>query len=97
LLFLCNACFSLLWFFKFSFVGPPILVSRLDLSEEGPIDGAPAPADSEAPEASENQDGDEAEGSLEESDSNLSPSPANSEEKSPEKKWKRTDTSQTYP
>jgi hypothetical protein len=66
------------------------LVSRPHLPEEGPIDADPAPADSEAPEAGENEDGDEAEGSLEESDSTLSPPPSNSEDKGAEKKRKRT-------
>jgi hypothetical protein len=48
----------------------------------------PAPDGSEALEADENQDGDEAEGSLEESGSTTSPPPANSEDKGLEKKRK---------
>jgi hypothetical protein len=65
------------------------LVSRPHLPEEGPIDANCALADSEAPEAGKNQDGDEADESLEESDSTTSPPPANSEDKGLEKKWKR--------
>jgi hypothetical protein len=49
------------------------MASRPPLLEEGPIIAEVAPADSEAPEADENLDGDGAEGSLEESDSTLSP------------------------
>jgi hypothetical protein len=65
------------------------LVSRPHLPEEGPIEADPAPTSSEAPEANENQDGDEAEGSLEESDSTTSPPPAVSEDRDLEKKRKR--------
>jgi hypothetical protein len=49
------------------------LVSRPHLPEEGPIEADPIPAGPEAPEADGNQDRDEAEGSLEESDSTTSP------------------------
>jgi hypothetical protein len=49
------------------------LVSCPHLPEEGPIEADLAPTGSEAPEANENQDRDEAEGSLEESDSSMSP------------------------
>jgi hypothetical protein len=42
-----------------------ILTSRPPLPEEGAIVAEVAPADSEAPEAFKNQDGDEAKGSLE--------------------------------
>jgi hypothetical protein len=65
------------------------LVSRPHLPEEGPIEADPAPAGFEAPEADENQDGDEAEGSLEESDSTTLPSPVVSEDRDLEKKRKR--------
>jgi hypothetical protein len=65
------------------------LVSRPHLPEEGPVEADPVPAGSEAPEADENQDGDEAEGSLEESDSTTSPLPAVSEDRDLEKKRKR--------
>jgi hypothetical protein len=65
------------------------LVSRRHLPEEGPIQADPAPVSSEAPEADKSQDGDEAEGSLEESDSTTSPPPAISEDRDLEKKRKR--------
>jgi hypothetical protein len=65
------------------------LVSHPHLPEEGPIEADPAPACSEAPEADENQDGDEAEGSLEERDSTTSPPPAVSKDRDLEKKRKR--------
>jgi hypothetical protein len=67
------------------------LVSGPPLPEEGPIQADPAFAASEAPEADEGQDGDDAEISQEDSDSTSSPPPANSEEKSLEKKRKRLD------
>jgi hypothetical protein len=51
------------------------LISRPHLPEEGPIEADPAPVSSEAPEAGENQDGDEAKGSLEESGSTTLPPP----------------------
>jgi hypothetical protein len=65
------------------------LVSRPHLPKEGPIEADPAPTGSKAPEADENQDGDEAERSLEESDSTMSPPPAVSKDKDLEKKRKR--------
>jgi hypothetical protein len=65
------------------------LASRPPLPEEGPINAEVAPADSGAPEACENQDGDEAEGSLEGSDSTLLPSLAECEAQGAEKKRKR--------
>jgi hypothetical protein len=65
------------------------LVSHPHLPKAGPIEVDPAPVSSEAPEADENQDGDEAEGSLEESDSTTSPPPADSEDRGLEKKRKR--------
>jgi hypothetical protein len=64
------------------------LTSRPPLPEEGPINAEVAPADSEAPEADENLDGDGAKGSLEESDSTLSPPLAESEAQGSEKKQK---------
>jgi hypothetical protein len=67
------------------------LVSRPHLPEEGPIEANPAPVSSEAPDAGEHQDEDEAEGSLEESGSTTSPPPANSKEGGLEKKRKHTD------
>jgi hypothetical protein len=65
------------------------LASRPPLPEEGPINAEVAPTNFEVPEACENQDGDEAEGSLEGSDSTLSPSLAESEAQGAEKKQKR--------
>jgi hypothetical protein len=64
------------------------LASRPHLPEEGPINAEVDPADSEAPEACENQDGDEAKGSLEGSDSTLSSLLAESEAHGMEKKKK---------
>jgi hypothetical protein len=65
------------------------LASRPPLLEERPINAEVAPVDSKAPEACENQDGDEAEGSLEGSYSTLSPPLAESEAHGSEKKGKR--------
>jgi hypothetical protein len=62
--------------------------SRPPLPEEGPIAAEVAPADSEGPEAFENRDGDGAEGSLEGSDSTLSPPPAEYENQGADKKRK---------
>jgi hypothetical protein len=67
------------------------LASHPPLPEEGPISAKPAPADSEAPEAGDNQDGDEDEGSLEGSDSTLSAPLAESEAQGVEKKRKRVE------
>jgi hypothetical protein len=67
------------------------LVSRPHLPEEGAINAEPARADSEAPKAGDNQDEDEAEGSLEGSDSTLSPPPAKSKTQGAEKKRKRAE------
>jgi hypothetical protein len=64
------------------------LTSRPPLPEEGPINAEPAPADSRAPEAGKNQDGDEYEGALEGSDSTLLPPLAESETQLAEKKQK---------
>jgi hypothetical protein len=64
------------------------LASRPPLPEEGPIAAEVAPADSEAPKAFENLDGDGAEGPLEGSDSTLSPPPAVSEVHGSNKKQK---------
>jgi hypothetical protein len=64
------------------------LVSRPHLPEEGPIQADPAPASSEAPEVDESQNEDDAKESREESDSTMSPSPANSEDRDLEKKRK---------
>ena len=64
------------------------LASRPPLPEEGAITAKVTPADSEALEAFENQDEDGAEGSLEGSDSTLSPPPAESENQGADKKRK---------
>jgi hypothetical protein len=71
--------------------GHQFLVSRPPLLEEELIQADPASATSEAPEADEGQDGDDAKVSREESSSTLSPSPANSEEPSLDKKRKCLD------
>jgi hypothetical protein len=67
------------------------LVSRPPLPEEGPIQADPASAASEAPKADDDQDGDDAEFSREESGSMSSPRPAYSEEPNLDKKRKRLD------
>jgi hypothetical protein len=64
------------------------LISRPHLPEEGPIQADLAPASSKAPEADEIQDGDDAKESREESDSTMSPPPANSNDGNLEKKRK---------
>jgi hypothetical protein len=65
------------------------MASHPPLPEEGPINVEVAPTDSEALEACENLDGDRDDGSLEESDSTLSPPLAEFEAQGPEKKRKR--------
>jgi hypothetical protein len=67
------------------------LVSRPPLLEEGPIQADPVSAASEAPEADDCQDGDDAEISREESRSTSSPPPTCSEEPSLDKKRKHLD------
>jgi hypothetical protein len=67
------------------------LTSCPHLLEEGPINVEVAPADSEAPEAGDNQDRDEVEGYLEGSDCTLSPPLAESEAQGAEKKRKCTE------
>jgi hypothetical protein len=64
------------------------LASRPPLPKEGPIDVEPALANSRAHKACENQDGDEAEGSLEGNNSTLLPPLAESEAQGAEKKRK---------
>jgi hypothetical protein len=68
--------------------GHQFLVSHPPLPEEGPIQANPVSATSEAPEADEGQDEDDAKVSLEESSSTTSPPPANLEEPSLDKKRK---------
>jgi hypothetical protein len=67
------------------------LVSHPPLPEEGPIQADPTSTASEAPEADDGQDRDDAKISREESGSTLSPPPAFSEEPSLDKKRKRLD------
>jgi hypothetical protein len=62
------------------------MASHPPLPEEGPINAEVAPADSEAPEAGANLDGDGPKGSLEESDSTLSPPAAETISQGSEKK-----------
>jgi hypothetical protein len=71
--------------------GHQFLISHPPLPEEGPIQDDPAFAASEAPEADDGQDGDDAKVSREESGSTLSPPPTNSGEPSLDKKRKRLD------
>jgi hypothetical protein len=65
------------------------LVSRPPLPEEGPLPADLASAVSEAPEAKENQDGDDVEISEDETSSMTSPPPALSEDLVVDKKRKR--------
>jgi hypothetical protein len=67
------------------------LVSHPPLPEEGPIHVDPASTASEAPEADNGQDGDDAKISREESGSTSSPPPAFSKEPSLDKKRKHLD------
>jgi hypothetical protein len=71
--------------------GHQFLVSHPPLPEEGPIQADPISATSEAPEANEGQDGDDAKVSREESSSTSSPPPAILEEPSLAKKRKHLD------
>jgi hypothetical protein len=71
--------------------GHQFLVSHPPLLEEGPIQVDLVSIASEAREADEGQDGDDAKVSREESSSTSSPSPANSEEPSLDKKRKHLD------
>jgi hypothetical protein len=88
LLFICTAFCSLLLFFEFSLYDHQFLVSHPHLPEEGPMDADPVPANSEVPEAGDNQDEDGAKGYLEDSESTLSPPHADSEDKGSGKKRK---------
>jgi hypothetical protein len=75
---LCVTCcwYSIWWIL---FQGHQFLTSRPPLPEEGPLNAEAAPAKFEAPEASDNQDGDEVKGSLVRRFSMVSPSLAESE------------------
>jgi hypothetical protein len=68
--------------------GHQSFVSHPPLPEGGPIQADPISATSEAPEAGESQDGDDAEVLLEENSLTTSPPPAHSEEPSLDKKRK---------
>jgi hypothetical protein len=61
------------------------------LPEEGPIQADPVSATSEAPEAEERQNGDDAKDSLEETSSTMSAPPAHSEDPSLNRKRKRVE------
>jgi hypothetical protein len=65
------------------------LVSRPPLPEEGPLPADLASADSDAPEAEENQDRNNAEGSEEDTSSTMLPPPVLSEDTCVDKKRKR--------
>jgi hypothetical protein len=67
------------------------LVSRPPLPEEGPLPADLASSISKAPEAEENQDGDDAKESEEDTSSTTSPPPSFSEDTGADKKRKRVD------
>jgi hypothetical protein len=71
--------------------GHLFLVSRPPLPEAGPLPADLASPTSEAPEADESQDGDDAEESEEETSSSTSPPPALVEDAGVDKKRKRVD------
>jgi hypothetical protein len=71
--------------------GHQFLVSRPPLPEEGPLLADLALHVSEAPEADESQDGDDAEESEEETSSSTSPPPVLAEDAGVDKKRKRVD------
>jgi hypothetical protein len=81
----------LITFNLFFFQDHQSLVSRPPLPEGGPIQNVPVSAASEAPEAEDSQDEDEAEDSLERTSSTASPPPALSEEPSLDRKRKRAE------
>jgi hypothetical protein len=71
--------------------GHQSFVSRPPLPDRGPIQADPISATSEAPEADESQDGDDAKVLLEENSSTMSSPPAHSEEPSLDKKRKHVE------
>jgi hypothetical protein len=71
--------------------GHQFFVFRPPLPEGGPIQADSVSAAFEAPEANESQDGDDAEVSLEEDSSTMSPPPTHSEEPSLDKKRKHVE------
>jgi hypothetical protein len=81
----------LITFDLFFFQDHQSLVSHPPLPEGGPIQNVPVSAASEAPEAEDNQDEDEAEDSLERTSSTTSPPPALSKEPSLDRKRKHAE------
>jgi hypothetical protein len=81
----------LITFDLFSFQDHQFLVSRPPLPEGGPIQDVPINDASEAPEAQDSQDEDEAKDSLERTSSMTSPPPALSEDLGLDKKRKRVE------
>jgi hypothetical protein len=81
--------FFLITFGLFSFQDHQSLVSRPPLPKGGAIQDVPISATSEAPEAEDSQDGDEAEDSLEGTSLTTSPPPALSKDLGLDKKRKR--------
>jgi hypothetical protein len=71
--------------------GHQFLVSRSPLPEEGPLSADLASSVSKAPEAEENQDGDDAKESEEDTSSSTSPPPVLAEDTGVDKKRKRVD------
>jgi hypothetical protein len=71
--------------------GHQFLASRPPLPEAGPLPADLASSVSEAPEADENQDGDDAEESEEETSSSTSPPPVLAEDVGVDKKRKRVE------
>jgi hypothetical protein len=78
-------------FATYSCAGPPILCCPSSFSKGEPIQADLVSATSEAPEADESQDGDDAEISLEEDSSTTSPPPTHSKEPSLDKKRKHVE------
>jgi hypothetical protein len=87
--FFCLIIIFLITLDLFSFQDHQSLVSRPPLPEGGAIQDVPVSAASEAPEAEDSQDGDEAEDLLEGTSSTTSPPPALSEDLGLDKKRKR--------
>jgi hypothetical protein len=81
----------LITFDLFSFQDHQFLVSRPPLPEGGPIQDVLVDAASEAPEAEDSQDEDEAKDSLERTSSTMSPPPTLSEDLDLDKKRKRVE------
>jgi hypothetical protein len=81
----------LITFDLFSFQDHQFLVSCHPLPEGGPIQDVPVDVASEAPEAEDSQDEDEAKDSLERTSSTMSPPPTLSEDFGLDKKRKRVE------